>query len=84
MGKEATEIGYEENALVTQVAATLKGTRMFAGLNDGRVWSADTHQVGIDMLKAEKGPPISALAVSPDGRRVAWGDEEGQAGAGDA
>jgi len=32
------------------------------------------------MLKAEKGPPITALAITPDGKRVAWGDEDGGAG----
>jgi len=31
-------------------------------------------------LKAERGAPISALAMTPDGKRVAWGDEDGQAG----
>ena len=33
-----------------------------------------------ETLKAEKGASISALSVSPDGQRLAWGDEEGEAG----
>ncbi len=81
MGKEAAEIGYDQNALVARVAARVEGSHLIAGLNDGRVWVAELQGRGLDFLKAEKGPGISALAVSPDGRRLAWGDEEGGAGA---
>ena len=49
-------------------------------LDDGRVWAADLKSGRIEHLKAEKGPAISALAVSPDGSRLAWGDEDGGAG----
>ena len=80
MGKQAAEIGYQEGALVTRVAALPGAARIFAGLNDGRVWSCELGGTKVDHLKAEKGEPISALAVSPDGRRVAWGDEAGEAG----
>jgi len=31
-------------------------------------------------LKSEKGAAITALALSPDAKRVAWGDEGGNAG----
>ena len=31
-------------------------------------------------LKAEKGSPVTALAITPDAKRVAWGDEDGNAG----
>jgi hypothetical protein len=34
----------------------------------------------MDTLKAEKGAAISALTITADGRRVAWGDEDGAAG----
>jgi hypothetical protein len=44
------------------------------------VWSCDLGGTQMDQLKAEKGEPISALAVAPDGRRAAWGDEAGEAG----
>jgi WD40 repeat protein len=80
MGKEAAEIGPEAGAMVTRVAATPKGARIAAGLDDGRVWTADLGAGGVDFIKAEKGAPISALALSPDGQRIAWGDEEGAAG----
>ena len=80
MGKEAVEIGAEESALVTQVAAHHTGSRLCAGLDDGRVWSADLRGRGVNFLKAEKGAPITALAVSPDGLTVAWGAEDGAAG----
>jgi WD40 repeat protein len=80
MGKQAAEIGYDEAALATQVAATPERTWIAAGLDDGRVWAADVTGQRTVPLKAEKGPPISALAMSADGKRVAWGDEDGGAG----
>ena len=80
LGKQAAEIGFDESAMVNRVAATPVGNRVAAGLDDGRVWVCDLTDQKIDMLKAEKGPPISALAMTPDGKRVAWGDEEGGAG----
>ena len=80
MGKEAVEIGAEEGALVTQVAAKFAGSRLCAGLDDGRVWTADLQGRGVTFLKAEKGAPITALAVSPEGSTVAWGSEGGEAG----
>lgn len=83
MGKQAAEVGYQEGAMVTRVAASPDLPLVAAGLSDGRVWAAQMDRTGVSFLKAEKGPPISALAVSPDGRRVAWGDEEGGAGVAD-
>ncbi|HTK36219.1 MAG TPA: WD40 repeat domain-containing protein [Caulobacteraceae bacterium] len=80
MGKEAAEIGFDQSALVTRVAAQEAGGRLCAGLNDGRVWVAELQGRGLNFIKAEKGPPISALAISADGTRLAWGDEEGGAG----
>jgi WD40 repeat protein len=80
MGKEAAEIGYQEGSLVTRVAAVAGGSRVAAGLDDGRVWTAELSGGGVRFVKAEKGEPITALAVSPDGARIAWGDEAGGAG----
>ncbi len=80
MGKEAAEIGYDQNALVVRVAATPKLSLLAAGLDDGRVWVADLKSGKMDTLKAEKGAAISALAITADGGRVAWGDEDGAAG----
>lgn len=78
MGEQAAEIGHRPGALVTRVAATERGSRLAVGCSDGRVWYADVdgaRQVEI----REGGGSISALALSPDGRRLAWGDEEGSA-----
>jgi len=80
MGKEAVEIGAEDNVLVTLVAAALPSRRICAGRNDGRVWTADLAGSGVRFLREETGAPISALAVSPDGHRLAWGAEDGAAG----
>ena len=80
MGREATEIGFDEGSLVALVAATPKSGLLAAGLNDGRVWLADPAGQGLNFLKAEKGAAVCALAMSADARRVAWADEDGQAG----
>ena len=80
MGKQAAEVGHHEGAVVLRVAAAPGLGEVAAGLDDGRVWTAELTRTGVRMLKAEKGPPITALAMSEDGRRVAWGDEDGGAG----
>jgi WD40 repeat protein len=79
MGKEASEIGFNESSLVTVVAGTPEGTILAAGCDDGRVWACDLTSRRLETLKAEKGAPISALALSADGRRLAWGAEDGEA-----
>ena len=84
MGREATEIGYDEGSLVTLVAARPEHGVMAAGLDDGRVWHAHPAGQGLNFLKADKGAPIVALAMSPDGQRVAWADEDGNAGVAEA
>jgi WD40 repeat protein len=80
MGKQAAEVGYQEGVLVTRAAGVADQPRVAAGLDDGRVWTAELATTGVTVVKAEKGPPISALAMSSGGRRIAWGDEEGGAG----
>jgi hypothetical protein len=80
MGKQAAEIGWDESALTARIAAAPDRTWLAAGLDDGRVWAADVTGERLVPLKAEKGAAITALAMSPDARRVAWGDEEGAAG----
>jgi hypothetical protein len=80
MGKEAVEIGFDQSALVTRVAAPEAAGWLAAGLNDGRIWTAELQGRGQNFVKAEKGPAISALAASADGARLAWGDEEGGTG----
>lgn len=80
MGKQAAEVNYDESALVLQVATAPATTWMAAGLDDGRVWASDLSASKVVPLKAEKGPPITAIAMTPDAKRVAWGDEDGGAG----
>ncbi len=79
MGKQAVEIGYDDTAVTTRIATAPSTSWLCAGLNDGRVWAADVTGERIIPIKAEKGAAISALAMSPDGARVAWGDEDGNA-----
>jgi WD40 repeat protein len=80
MGKQAAEIGYDEASITTRIATAPATSWLAAGLDDGRVWAADVTGERIIPLKAEKGAAISALAISPDAKRVAWGDEDGNAG----
>jgi hypothetical protein len=80
MGREAAEVGADDSALVTRVAGHPAGHRVAAGLDDGRLWTADLTGRGVTPLRADKGAAISALTVSPDGRRLAWGAEDGAAG----
>ena len=78
MGKDAVEIGFKEGALVTRVAGA--GSRLVAGRDDGEVWTADLVSSARETLREAGGAPVTALAVSPDGRWCAWGDEAGAAG----
>ena len=80
MGKKAAEIGFDESAMVVRVAGMPGGQMVAAGLDDGRVWVCNLAAQGITPLKAEKGAAITALTMTPDGKRVAWGDEDGGAG----
>ncbi len=84
MGREATEIGFDEGSLVAVVASRPRHGLLAAGLNDGRVWLADPAGQGLNFLKADKGAPITALAMSADATRVAWADEDGKAGVAEA
>ena len=80
MGREATEIGFDESTLIAQVAAAPAHGRLAAGLEDGRVWWADPAGQGLEFVKKDKGAPIVALAMSAGSARIAWADEDGQAG----
>ena len=80
MGREATEIGYDEGSQIALVASQPKHGLLAAGLSDGRVWLADPAGQGLNFLKAERGAPITALAMSADAARVAWADEDGNVG----
>ncbi|MFJ6025017.1 WD40 repeat domain-containing protein [Brevundimonas sp. NPDC092305] len=80
MGREAIEIGYDEGSTITLVASRAKHGLLASGLSDGRVWVADPAGQGLRFLKSDRGPAITALAMSPDADAVAWADEDGQAG----
>jgi WD40 repeat protein len=80
MGKSAAEIGFDEEALVARVAAAPRSAQLAAGLNDGRIWTAELTGRGLTPIKTEKGSAISALAISPDEKKLAWGDESGRVG----
>jgi WD40 repeat protein len=80
MGKEAAEIGFDEASLVTRVAGTPDRGILAAGVDDGRVWACELTSRQLHPIKAEKGAAITALAMSGDGKRLAWGDEDGGAG----
>lgn len=83
MGKEAVEIGHDEGAQVVLTAAAVEHARLAAGLNDGRVWTAEPAARGLNFARAERGAPVCALAMSPDAARLAWADEDGAAGVAD-
>ncbi|MBN8551972.1 MAG: WD40 repeat domain-containing protein [Caulobacterales bacterium] len=83
MGKEASEIGHEQTGLVVRVAAAPGGQVLAAGLADGRVWSMDVRTGPHRWIRADKSAAITALIMSADGRRLAWGDETGEAGIAD-
>ena len=78
MGKQASEIGFEEGSLVTRVAGSAREGVLVAGLDTGRVWACDLTSQQTRTLREATGSPVTALAFS-DGR-VAWGDEAGGAG----
>jgi WD40 repeat protein len=80
MGKSAAEIGFDEEALVARVAAAPRSAQLAAGLNDGRIWTAELTGRGLTPIKVETGAAITALAISPDEKKLAWGDESGGAG----
>ncbi|MCC7267906.1 MAG: WD40 repeat domain-containing protein [Caulobacteraceae bacterium] len=83
MGKEAAEIGFDQAATVARVAATPDAGVLAAGLDDGRVWACEVKSGRLHPVKSEKGAAITALALTPKGDRLAWGDEDGGAGVAD-
>ena len=80
MGKEAVQVAYVEDSEVTRVAAAPAGGRLAGGRSDGSVFAAEVAGQGVRALVAASGAAVSALAVSGDGRRLAWGTEAGAAG----
>jgi WD40 repeat protein len=81
MGRAAEEIGAEQEALVSRVAATPGGSLIAAGLDNGAVWICDRRTQRLRPVRSGEGAQITALALSTD--RLAWGDESGLAGVAD-
>ncbi len=83
MGKQAAEIAYDEHSMVARVASSDAKGVLLGGREDGRVFClAMTGNRVVDLHDAS-GSPITALALSPDGAKAAWGDEDGAAGVSD-
>jgi hypothetical protein len=80
MGKEAAEIAHRESSLVTQVVGQPNGSVVAAGLSDGGVWAANMTGGRQTVIRGVGGASVTALALSADGARLAFGDETGQAG----
>ncbi len=80
MGKEAAEVGFLEGSEVCRVAAAVGGTRLAGGRSDGSIWTAELTGGGVQTLALASTAPVSALAMSADGARIAYGDEAGKAG----
>ncbi len=79
MGKEAVQIAHVEGTEVCRIAAAPTGSRVAGGRTDGSVWVADLTGQAVSDLVPPSGSPISALAMSADGARIAYGDEAGRA-----
>jgi WD40 repeat protein len=78
MGRSAAEVGFDDKALVERVACV--GAVLAGGRNNGQLFALRPGGGSTHTLRQDKGPPITALALSPDGARLAWGDEDGGAG----
>ncbi len=81
LGKQASEVAYDEG-LTTRVASAGGNRPLLAvGRDDGRVGVLNLSATHNEKVRAAgTGAPVTALALSTDGGRVAWGDEVGAAG----
>ena len=77
MGKAPTELAGGDNVLCTRVAFHPQQEMVAAGFSDGLVVVADVGSERILPVAAPGRGPISALAWSPDGSRLAFGSETG-------
>jgi WD40 repeat protein len=82
MGKQATEVAYDDGSMTSRVASPGGNLPLLAvGRDDGRVGVLNLAVTKNEKVRNEPGgAPITALALSADGGRVAWGDENGAAG----
>jgi WD40 repeat protein len=77
MGKAAAELDLVEDSVVTRVAASPSSQTIVIGRSDGSVRAVELESGAGRSLAPVTGSPVSALAMSPDGRRVGFGDEAG-------
>jgi WD40 repeat protein len=80
MGKQASEVAYEQAGLTTCVAAVPTASVLAVARDDGRIGVLNLQQNRVEKIRTETGAPITALAITDDGARLAWGDEDGKAG----
>jgi len=76
-GKPPAELAPIEGVFVTRVACHPQAEMVAAGYKDGSVVLADIASKRALPIVAAGGSPISALAWSPEGSRLAFGDEAG-------
>jgi WD40 repeat protein len=77
MGKPPLELAGGDNVLCTAVACHPKQATVAAGFADGLVVLADIESTRILPVAAPGRGPVSALAWSADGTRLALGTESG-------
>ena len=81
LGKQASEVAYDEGLTTRVASAGGKGPLLAVGRDDGRVGVLNLSATHNEKVRAAPtGAPVTALALSTDGGRVAWGDESGAAG----
>lgn len=80
MGKPPIELGHGRAGMVATVAAHPKGDMIAAGYTDGAIALARITASAAGFAKPPGGGRVEALAFSPDGKRVAFGTEDGLAG----
>jgi WD40 repeat protein len=81
LGKQASEVAYDDGMTTRVASAGGKGPLLAVGRDDGRVGVLNLAATQNEKVRnTPSGAPITALALSSDGGRVAWGDESGAAG----
>lgn len=77
MGKAPTELAGADNVICTDVACHPQHEAVAAGFSDGMVILADIPSARLLPVAAPGRGPVSALAWSADGARLAFGTESG-------
>jgi WD40 repeat protein len=80
MGKPPIELGYGRPGMVATVAAHPRGDMIAAGYTDGAIALARITNNAAGFAKPPGGGRVTALGFAPDGKRFAYGTEDGLAG----